>query len=214
MRCRQLSFFCEKRAFTLVEMLVAATIASMALMAVVTGCIACQKVFSATDYGLKSSADQLRILDYIERDVRQALTVNLTNSGQMLTVTVPDYINTSTGQPRLPTIKPGRKSNGMPNGTVDYGDPATPVTVSYFLANGPAPFSFQTNGRYLIRQQGTVQTVISRDCSNLQVSFTDHTESVLTAISFAPRFTFQSSANSRSSTTVCAAPLLRNNRRN
>src|SRR6476659_9476086 len=157
MKLRRRSFV-EDRAFTLVEMLVAAAIASMALLALVTGSIACQKVFSATDYALKSSVDQLRILDYIERDARQALTVNVTNSGQTLTLTVPNYIDSSTGQPRLPTIKPGKKSNGMPNGTVDYGDPAAPVTVSYFLANGPAPYSFQANGRYLIRQQGTVQT--------------------------------------------------------
>lgn len=204
----------EDRAFTLVEMMVAAAIASMALLAVVTGTIACQKVFSATDGGLKANADQLRILDYIERDVRQAITVSVTNSGQTLTLTVPDYLDPSTGQPRLPAIKPSKKSNGAPNGTVDYGDPNAPITVTYFLADGPAPYSFQANGRYLIRQQNAVQTVISRDCTDLGMAFTDQTTSVLTSISYAPRFTYQSSAIARSNSIVCATPVLRNNRRN
>ena len=213
MRLRQRNYG-KDRAFTLVEMLIAAGIASMALLAVVTGCIACQKVFSATDYGLKSSTDQLRIHDYIVRDVRQALTVSVTNSGQTLTLTVPDYLDPGTKQPRVPTINPGTPTNGIPNGTVDYGDASTPITVSYFPANGPAPYSYQANGRYLIRQQGAVQTVISRDCTDLQIAFTDQTESVLTAITFAPRFNFRLSANSRTSTAVYATPLLRNNRRN
>ena len=213
MRCRSASLMGDQ-AFTLAEMMVAATIASMALLALVTGIIACQKVFWATDSGLKASADQLRILDYIEGDVRQALTVVVANSGQTLTLTVPNYLDPSTGQPRLPTITPKMKSNGAPNGTVDYGDPSAPVTITYFLANGPAPYSFQSNGQYLIRQKGTVQTVISRDCTNLQITFTDQTTSVLTSISFTPRFTFQPSANPSASTIVCCTPVLRNNRRN
>jgi prepilin-type N-terminal cleavage/methylation domain-containing protein len=201
----------KNRAFTLVEVLVATAVASLILAAIATGAIACQKVFAAADGGLKASADQLRIMDYIDRDVRQALTVVVSNSGQTLTLTVPSYLDSTTGLPVIPTIVPSKDTNGTPNGTVDYG---TAATITYFPSNGPAPYSYDANGRYLIRQVGVVQTAISRDCTNLQISFTDQTTSVLTSITYQPHYTFNSLADPRSTTTECATPLLRNKRRN
>ena len=208
----------KEQAFTLAEMMVGAAIGSLLLLAMITGAIACQRVSAATDDGLRANADQLRVLDYIVRDVRQALTATITNSGQVLTLTVPDYIDSSTGLPRIPTIIPKMSSSGMPNGTVDYGSAAAPITVSYFTANAPiAPattYTFETNGSYVIRQQGNVQSIISRDCTSLQLGFIDQTTSIRASISFQPRFNFLNRANSRNSTATYATPSLRNNRRN
>lgn len=208
-------------AFTLAEVSVACSIAAIILLAITVGSTSLQRTFAGSDGGLKATADQMRILDYIARDVRQALTVTVSNSGQTLTLTTPDFIDSS-GNPRLPTIKPGSSNYGLPQGVVDYGSSASPVTVTYFPAAAPTPpsttYVFQANGPYWIRQvantTGTTQTVISRDCTSLQISFTDQTSAVTTSISYAPRYNFQNQANSRLGTMLYVTTTLRNIRRN
>ena len=204
--------------FTLAETLVASFIAAIILGGIIAGGVALQKAYYASDGCLKASADQLRILDYLQRDLRQALTVTVSNGGQMLTLTMPDYLDSSTGQPRIPTITPGTSSSGVPNGTVDYGVPSAPVTVIYFPANAPTPpsttYALSANGPYIIRQVGNTQTVISRDSTNLQLNFTDQTTSLKTSVSYAPRYQLSSQANTRTGTAVSCTATLRNARRN
>lgn len=204
--------------FTLVETLIASFIAAIILGGIIAGGVSLQKAYSASDGSLKASADQMRVMDYVQRDLRQALTVTVSNGGQMLTLTVPDYLDSSTGQPRIPAITPSTSSNGTPNGTVDYGTPSTPVTVAYFPANAPtAPsttYTLSAYGPYIIRQVGNTQTVISRDSTSLQLNFTDQVSSVKISISYAPRYSLSSQSNTRASTTVSCTTTLRNVRRN
>lgn len=207
-----------KAGFTLVETMIASFIAGIILSGIILGGVTLQKAYSASDGCLKASADQLRIMDYLERDLRQALTVTVSNGGQMLTLTMPDYFDSSTGQPRIPTINPGTPVNGVPNGTVDYGASNAPSTVIYFPANAPTPpsttYALSAYGQYIIRQVGNTQTVISLDCTNLQLNFTDQTSSVKSSISYGPRYNFANQANSRSGTAVSCTTTLRNTRRN
>lgn len=208
--------------FTLAEITIACSIAAIILFAMTVGSTSLQKTFGGSDGALKATADQMRILDYVARDVRQALTITVTNSGQTLNLTTPDYIDPSTGLPRLPTIKPGGSTYGLPQGVVDYGSSASPISVSYFPAAAPTPpsttYVFQANGPYWIRQvtntQGTTQTVISRDCTSLQISFTDQTSAVTSSISYAPRYNFMQQANSRTGSMLYVNTTLRNTRRN
>lgn len=205
--------------YTLMETIVASAVVAAILISIVTGGASLQKIYAGSDGSLKATADQSRILDYIVRDVRQALTVTVSNAGQTLTLTVPNYVDQATGQARIPRVLPGPPtSSGLPTGVVDYGDPAAPLTVTYFPANAPTPpsatYVYASNGSFLIRQQGNTQTVISLDCTSLQISLTDQGSSVLTSISFSPRFNFRDLTNARIGTTVFATSTLRNVRRN
>jgi type II secretory pathway component PulJ len=203
-------------AFTLAETAVASAVAAIILIAIVIGGVSLQRTFAGSDSGMKAQADQSRIMDYIARDLRQALYYQICNSGQMLTLIVPDYIDSSTGTPRLPVVHPGtlNQSTGLLSGTADYNYANTCATkVSYFPANAPTPpsttYTYTSNGQYLIRQVGNTQTVISLDCTNLQISFTDQSTSVLVSLSFAPRFNFSGQANDRTGSTAYTTTVFR-----
>lgn len=205
--------------FTLAETAVASGVVAIILISIVIGGVSLQRMFAGSDGSLKAVADQSRVLDYLMRDLRQALTVTVTNAGQTLTVTVPDYVDSATGKPRVPGIQPGISSYGLPRGIVDYG---SGVTVKYFPANAPVSpsttYVYQSNGPFLIREVTnagvTTQTVISLDCTTLQINLTDKTTTVLASVSFAPRFNFQNLTSERDGTIIYATATLRNTRRN
>ena len=205
----------QKDGYTLVETMVASAVVGIILVSIVIGGVSLQRTFAGSDGALKATADQSRILDYIARDLRQALTVIVSNSGQTLTLTMPAYLDQNTGNPVIPTVSAGASSS---SGVVDYGDPASPLTVTYFPANpltSPATtYTYQSNGQYLIRQVGATQTVISLDCPSLQINVADNTTSVSTSISFAPRFNFSNQANARAGSLVYGTTTFRNTRRN
>src|SRR5215207_9465891 len=91
------------RGATLAETVVAAGVFLVLCTAFITGAISLQRNFSNTkDYARNHSA-QLRISDYIARDLRQAVTFSQVGSSQALviTMTVPNFYDT-TGSPRTP----------------------------------------------------------------------------------------------------------------
>ncbi len=213
-------------AFTLAETSVAAAVVAIILVSIITGGVSLQKTFAGSDGSMKANADQTRILDYVARDARQALTVCVAsgstpttcvttpNTGDYLTLTVPPYLDANTGVPVIPTVAAGVSTS---KGTVDYGDAGSPSTVKYFPANAPispsTTYTYQANGQYLIRQVGATQTVISLDCKSLQINFTDKGTSVGTWVSFAPRFNFSNQTSARDGTKVFVTTTLRNPRR-
>lgn len=204
--------------FSLVETLVASGVAAIVLTSIVIGGVSLQKMYIGSETSLKASADQARILDYVSQDLRQALTVTVANSGQTLALTVPDYVDPATNQPRMPSVRPDVAKFGMPKGVVNYGNATAPIAVSYFPASAlvsPATqYVFQADGPLMIRQEGTRQMVISRDCTSLQVRFSDAIGTVGASVSFAPRFNFQNKTSDREGNTLYTTATLRNVRRN
>src|SRR5260221_5359536 len=101
-----LSYSKEFSAFTLVEMMISVSVASFILLAAVLATVAFQTVFVATDECYKATSDQNRVLDYIAIDMRQATSGSVSNSGQTLTLNLPDYIDYSQTPPvpKTPTI--------------------------------------------------------------------------------------------------------------
>src|SRR4029077_7894742 len=98
------------------------------------------RTLMGSDGSLKANADQARIIDYIARDLRQAMYYSICNSGQMLTLAVPDYVDSSTNSPRIPVLHPGTldPTTGLLSGYVDYNyDNTCGTKVSYFPANAP-----------------------------------------------------------------------------
>lgn len=209
----------SSRGFTLAETAVASAVAAIILISIVIGGVTLQRTFAGSDSSLKATADQSRIMDYIARDLRQAMYYQVCNSGQVLTLMAPDYID-NTGNPRLPVVHPGtlNQSTGLMQGWIDYNYANTcGIKVSYFPANAPtAPsttYTYTANGQYLIRQVGNTQAVISLDCTSLQISFTDQSTSVLVSMSFAPRFNFSNQATDRTGTTAYTTSVFRSNPR-
>jgi hypothetical protein len=119
------------RGGTLAETVVAAGVFLVLCAAFITGAISLQRNFSNTqDYARNHSA-QLRISDYIARDLRQAVTFAQTGTGAALvmTLTVPNFYD-ATGTPRTPVVNA--------DGSVSYQDasvtpPKTTSTIRYFI---------------------------------------------------------------------------------
>src|SRR6184192_20580 len=101
--------------FTLSEMLVSLSLSSIVLAAAITSGVTLQKSFAATDNYFSTQMQQIRIIDYLNRDVKRGLIVTTSVDLQSVTMSVPKYIiqagdseavaNPATiGTPRTPTI--------------------------------------------------------------------------------------------------------------
>ena len=176
--------------FTLVEVMVASAIYSVLLAALAGGAVALQRSFSATEKYSKSVSDQLRILDYVARDVRRSSAVTLTQNSKRLDLTLPDqYANAAPSRNfRTPSVSMT---------AVTYG--VTPVGVSYYLS-----------GSNCIREENGVAKVIATDVASFQLTFDNSDPSVVaTTITFVPKYQMKETAASRSGSTLTSRATLR-----
>jgi prepilin-type N-terminal cleavage/methylation domain-containing protein len=197
-------------AFTLIEMMVALSASTVVLGATLTSSTSLQKSFNAIDKYFATHMQQIRIVDYLSRDVKRGLVVTTSTDLQTVTITIPNYIiqpgdpeaianPALAGTPRTPTIA------FTPSGPqVNYG--ATTSTVSYSI-----------NGLSILRTENGVVTTIASSTDQLVPVTTDveltNTEYTKTSISFQPIFTSSGSPATRSGTTVYSTAYLRNKRR-
>src|ERR1043165_4445611 len=105
----------SKSAFTIAEMAVALAASSVVLGATLTSSTSLQKSFNAVDTYFGTHMQQIRIVDYLSRDVKRGLIVTTSADLQTVTVTVPNYIIQAgdpeavanpvlVGTPRTPTV--------------------------------------------------------------------------------------------------------------
>ncbi|EDY17477.1 hypothetical protein CfE428DRAFT_4994 [Chthoniobacter flavus Ellin428] len=200
-------FTSPSAAFTLPEVMIAMAVSAFMFAALLTATVGFQRSFSGAMNYSRGTTDQMRALDYVARDLRRAYTVTVSQYNQTLTLTVPDTYTAydsqgnPTGTLRSPTIT---------NGQVNYGDPAKPITVSYYLSGGQ-----------LLRQQwigatGATNTIVIADSvETLQSSFADLTSIVTYTITFAPNLTGfdRNSSGARANTTLIGSTSVRNTRR-
>jgi hypothetical protein len=78
--------------FTLGEMLIAVAIASMMLAATVVASVALQKSFNAVSNYFDTAAPQIRIIDFLSRDVKSSYIVGTTPDYKTVTCTIPNYL--------------------------------------------------------------------------------------------------------------------------
>lgn len=197
-------------AFTLSEMLIAISLSSIVLAAAVTSGIALQKSFSAVDNYFSTHMQQVRIIDYLNRDVKRGLIVTTSVDLQSVTVTVPNYIiqtgdaeaiaNPSlVGTPRTPTI------TYTPSG----------LQVNYGIGTSQVVYSI--NGISILRTENGVVTTIASSTDQLVPQTTDvelaNTEYANTSVTFMPIFTSSGSIAQRTGTSLYAKAYLRNRRR-
>ena len=196
--------------FTLHELLIAMSISLVVIAAAVTSGVALQKSFAATDAYFGTHMQQIRIIDYLSRDVKRGLAVTTSVSPQSVTVTVPNYLiktgdpeaiaNPSlVGTPRTPTIT--YTASGL---QVNYG--ATTSTVVYSV-----------NGNSIVRVENGVVTTIASSTDQLVPTTTDielaNTEYTKSSVTFMPIFTSSGSSAARTGTSIYATSYLRNKRR-
>jgi prepilin-type N-terminal cleavage/methylation domain-containing protein len=202
--------------FTLSEMLVSVSLSSIVLAAAITSGVSLQKSFNAVDNYFTTHMQQIRIIDYLNRDVKRGLIVTSSVDLQTVTLTVPSYIiqtgdpealaNPSlVGTPRTPTVS--YTSNGW---QVNYGPSTTTVVYSI-------------SGSSILRTENGVVTTIASSTDQLLPKSTDvelsNTEYASTTVTFRPIFTFgnpnqdPNTDNSRLGTTLYATAYLRNKRR-
>jgi prepilin-type N-terminal cleavage/methylation domain-containing protein len=196
--------------FTLNEMLIAVSISSVVLAAACMSGVALQKSFNAVDNYFTTHMQQIRIIDYLNRDVKRGLVVTTSVDLQSVTVTMPSYLIRAgdaeaianpalVDTPRSPTVS--YTTSGL---QVNYG--ASTTTVVYSI-----------NGSSIVRIENGVVTTIASSTDQLVPQTTDvelaNTECTNTSVTFQPMFTSSGSVAQRSGTSLYATAYLRNKRR-
>jgi len=196
--------------FTLAEIMTAMVIAVVIFAAILTASLAMQKTFNAVDNYFATHVQQVRIIDYLNRDVKRSLICTTSANQQTVTLTIPKYIIQSgdaeavsnpslVGAMRNPTIS--ATTSGV---QVNYG--TTTSTVVYSI-----------NGASILRTEDGVVTTIAASTDQLVPSTIDtdlaNTEYTTMAVTFQPIFTSGNTVAERTGTTVFSLAYLRNKRR-
>ncbi len=171
----------SRRGFTLLEVIIATAVVSMMFAALLSTSVSLQRSFAASDQYSIAKANQVRTIDYIVRDLRSALTVNLlTGVDKKLRLTLPDYHQSydSRGNPVGAPVNPT-----LIGTTVDYGDPLKPLTVEYSV-----------QGKSLIREvtvgrtNTTSRSVIGTGVNTFEMAFGQLDSIVNVTVTFSPNF--------------------------
>jgi prepilin-type N-terminal cleavage/methylation domain-containing protein len=158
--------------FTLIEILVAAAVFSIFSAALLTSWSALQtSALNTTNYAQRQN-DQMRVIDYIKRDIRRATTVDVYNGGTLVTgttfgnelrLTIPDYYTDS----REEDDSIGSNTAATPalsGTTVSYG---TALSVRYYVSNGAVIRYESGTTRALTNGAGAFTVSFSKDASGL-----------------------------------------------
>jgi Tfp pilus assembly protein PilW len=202
----RLGISAKTHAFTLIEMMVAMATASAILGVTVTSSIALQRSFNSTDNYLATQTQQIRIVDFLARDVRRGLSVISSVDEQTVQVQIPKYI-IQAGDPEAildPSLIGTPRSPSRAIVSRDYN-------INYG-ATAPSFVEYKVNGASIERWEDGVRTTIASSTDNLLPQTLDtelaNTEYTSTSITFKPI-----SVADRSGTIVYATAYLRNRRR-
>src|SRR5215472_4351059 len=128
---------------TMAELMIGVGLSSLIAAAAITASVALQKSFNAVDNFFATQMQQIRIVDYLSRDVNRGLSVTTSVDLQSVTVSVPNYI-----------IQTGDPEAGDPS---LIGTPRTP-TISYTSSGpqvnytaAPSTVVYQINGMSIVR---------------------------------------------------------------
>ncbi len=94
----------QNQGFTLIEMMLAVSIGSLMLAATMAASICLQRSFSAVDNYFASHLQQVRIIDYLSRDVRRSYIVTTSTDLRTVTCIIPNYlVDNGSNQPTRAT---------------------------------------------------------------------------------------------------------------
>jgi len=178
--------------------------------AAMTSGIALQKSFKAVDSYFGTHMQQIRIIDYLSRDVKRGLIVTTSVSPQSVTVTIPNYL--------IKSGDPEAIANPLLVGTART--PTIAYTASGLQANYGSTTStvvYSVNGNSIVRIENGVVTTIASSTDQLVPTTTDielaNTEYTKSSVTFMPIFTSSGTQAARTGTSLYTTSYLRNKRR-
>jgi len=196
--------------FTVTELMFATGIGGVILAAIIAASLTLQKTLNAVDNYFATQMQQVRIIDYLNRDVKRGLIVTTSVDLQTVTITTPSYIvqagdseavaNPATvGYPRTPTV-----SFSASGPQVNYGTATTTVVYS-------------VSGQSIMRTENGTVTMVASSTDQLVPSTIDttlsNTEYTTTSVTFQPIFTSGTVQQEKAGTTLYSTSYLRNKRR-
>jgi len=220
-----MSFAISRRnaGFTLGEVMLAVGLGTVILAGLFLSATALKKSMSAIDKYFATHVQQIRIIDYLSRDVKRSTIVQTSADKKTVTCWIPNYVvrandpdglaNPSlVGTRRTPVI-----SSRVNTFTVDYGTPnyaASPPT-------GVTEVVYYLDGTTIVRKENGVITSIASSTDQLVPESVDvesaNTEYTVSAVTFMPAFISSGSTSPtdprRAGTAVYSLAYLRNLRR-
>ncbi len=175
--------------FTLVEVMVGLAIGAVVLTQILVATFSLERSFAAADYRMNAQNDQLRVLDYLSRDLHMASAVSVQNATNAITLTLPNakalgVLDLDLG-PLLDAL------------VVNSGAPSNSATVSYYLLGGQ-----------MIRDTGGTQTVLANTVADLK--FTQQGNSMTVDLLFAPQYSNSPADAAKQNTRASSRVSLRN----
>jgi prepilin-type N-terminal cleavage/methylation domain-containing protein len=188
----------KPRGFSLIEVMIAMSISSLILGAAYTSIFTVQRMVKSSVEYSTSKTTQLRLSDYVARDLRCALrikvyTVAADADGDILEVELPDYYDEN-NKPVTPAIA---------KYTVNYGNPAVPVKIRYY----------KYQGKLFRKEDNLPAQEVADDVKDFEIVLSDLNKVITTQITFTSSLTGIKSADAQKNTTVYNTTLLRNKRR-
>ncbi len=138
--------------FTLGEMMIAVGIASVLLAAIFSVTVALNRAYAAADDYFTTHLQQIRIMDYLARDVKRSFSVTTSPDLKTVTCIMPNYIvqtgdpeavtdATTIGTRRTPVVVTSLNFN---KAIVDYGTRMTRILTDGVTTNGSATLTSAT----------------------------------------------------------------------
>jgi prepilin-type N-terminal cleavage/methylation domain-containing protein len=214
----------QSDAFTLWEMLISLAIVATILAVTLTSSIALQKSLNEADNYISTQMQQIRIIDYLNRDVKRGLSVISSVDRQTVTIALPRYIiqgpsDGYTGDPEAiadPTLIGTPRSpirtylQGSNDPLINYVPP--PAGPSFPDGVTVSTVVYSVQGTTILRTEDGRVTTIASSTDNIVPQTTDielaNTEYTTTAVTFEPI-----SVADRDGTVVFSTAYLRNRRR-
>jgi len=90
--------------FTLIELMFAVAVGALMMAALVAAAVCLHRSFTAVDNYFSSHVQQVRIMDYLSRDVKRSYIVTTSTNLQTVTCIIPNYlVNNGSNQPTRAT---------------------------------------------------------------------------------------------------------------
>ena len=208
------------KGFTLVEIMVGVALGTIVLGAIIAASVSLNRTFAAVDNFFSTHLQQVRIIDYLNRDVKRSNIAEISADAQSIYCWVPKYVVQSGDTDatagnidtrRTPTITKtsyGYQVNYYP-GTAQNGPGGTSTNSSAVV--------YSISGQSILRTEDGVVTTIASSTDQLVDQVTDvnlaSSGYLSTVVSFLPIFTSNNAAMERAGTTVYSTAYLRNLRR-
>ena len=176
--------------FTLPELLVAMAISAVVLSQLVVATYSLQRSFEAANYRMSAQEDQLRMIDYITRDLHMASAVTVQDGGAQVTITLPPTTSGVLDLDLGPLLTPAIASLGPP------------------AAGSPTTVTYSAEGGQCVRQVGTTQTVVADTIADL--AFARDSSFVTVNVTFTPEFSNSPTAATQPATRASSQVFLRN----